>query len=327
MTTTPSSARLCNAYAGIDGGGSQTSVAIVTADGQLLSTGHAGPSNTSAVGIERAFGAILTALQEAASRLPPAVSIVHVHAALAGVGSTEQQLLLRPHLVATINTLNAAQPTRWRSPSCSLSHDAAAVLAANRLTEGIVLIAGTGSFVWGQDDTGRSVRCGGWGYLLGDPASGFDLGRRAFCAVLAFADGYGSPTALTQRLLSTFHCHYPYALIPALYSSDDPRATLAALAPLVLDTALAGDAAARALVHAAATDLAHQVTVVYHQLQLAQPTLLLSGAVARHPAMAAALHLCLDTHLTSCTWQYPQRSPAEGAAFLALHRAVARTSS
>ncbi|MCL5946749.1 MAG: hypothetical protein M1298_01840 [Chloroflexi bacterium] len=327
MNTSPAPvppAKTISAFAGIDGGGTQTSVAIIDASGHLLSTGHAGPSNSSAVGVERAFSAIRTALREAADRLPSAIAITHVHAALAGAGAPEQQQFLRPLLTAVLADLRVEQPARWPSPTCTLSHDAAAVLAANHLTGGIVLIAGTGSFVWGQDDTGHSVRYGGWGYLLGDPASGFDLGRRALCAVLSTAEGDGPSTALTKLLLAAFHCHSVHALIPHLYRSDDPRAALAGLAQLVIETATAGDPVARHIVYDAAAALARQVTVVYRQLHVHKPTIILSGAVAKHPFMAQALHTFLDTVLVHCTWQYPQRPPAEGAAYLALRHAIAR---
>ena len=44
---------------------------------------------------------------------------------------------------------------------------------------GVALIAGTGSVAFGRAADGRTIRCGGWGYLLGDEGSGYAIGRAA----------------------------------------------------------------------------------------------------------------------------------------------------
>src|SRR6185437_10120998 len=49
---------------------------------------------------------------------------------------------------------------------------------------GIALIAGTGSIAFGRAADGRTKRCGGWGYLLGDEGSGYSVGRSALWLTL-----------------------------------------------------------------------------------------------------------------------------------------------
>ena len=44
---------------------------------------------------------------------------------------------------------------------------------------GVALISGTGSSAFGRAADGRTKRCGGWGYLLGDEGSGYAIGRGA----------------------------------------------------------------------------------------------------------------------------------------------------
>ncbi|MFX3839205.1 BadF/BadG/BcrA/BcrD ATPase family protein, partial [Streptococcus suis] len=47
---------------------------------------------------------------------------------------------------------------------------------------GIVLISGTGSIACALTSRGARHRVGGWGYLLGDEGSGYDLGKKAAMA-------------------------------------------------------------------------------------------------------------------------------------------------
>ena len=42
---------------------------------------------------------------------------------------------------------------------------------------GVVVIAGTGSVVYGRNDEGWSCTLGGWGFLFGDEGSAFAIAR------------------------------------------------------------------------------------------------------------------------------------------------------
>jgi N-acetylglucosamine kinase-like BadF-type ATPase len=47
----------------------------------------------------------------------------------------------------------------------------------------IILVAGTGSITFGMDKRGRIVRTGGWGHILSDEGSGFNIGMRIVKAI------------------------------------------------------------------------------------------------------------------------------------------------
>jgi N-acetylglucosamine kinase-like BadF-type ATPase len=44
---------------------------------------------------------------------------------------------------------------------------------------GCILIAGTGSIIYGKDENGKIFRAGGFGRLIGDEGSGYSIGRKA----------------------------------------------------------------------------------------------------------------------------------------------------
>jgi N-acetylglucosamine kinase-like BadF-type ATPase len=48
---------------------------------------------------------------------------------------------------------------------------------------GIVVISGTGMISYGYGATGESARAGGWGPLLGDIGSGYDIGLDVLRAI------------------------------------------------------------------------------------------------------------------------------------------------
>ena len=48
--------------------------------------------------------------------------------------------------------------------------------------------------------TNELNRVGGWGYVLGDEGSGYDIGRQALVAIMKSYDGRGKSTQLTEAL-------------------------------------------------------------------------------------------------------------------------------
>src|SRR5205085_1278058 len=69
---------------------------------------------------------------------------------------------------------------------------------------GIVIIAGTGSIVYGRNQRGEAARAGGWGHLIGDEGSGYWIGREALAAVMRAEDGRGPSTRMTADILEFF---------------------------------------------------------------------------------------------------------------------------
>ena len=125
---------------------------------------------------------------------------------------------------------------------------------------GIALIAGTGSVAYGRGEDGRTIRCGGWGYLLGDDGSGFAIGRAALRLALEdLENSRGARQPLTTAVLSELQSTSAAALIKAIYTSSSSRATIASLTPCVAQSAEGGDPAAKIILDEAACNLAQLV--------------------------------------------------------------------
>jgi N-acetylmuramic acid 6-phosphate etherase len=243
---------------GIDGGGSHTVALLAQCDGTVVGRGTAGPSNLQTVGTERALRAldeVVAAAFAAADR--PRATVTGACLGLAGAGREEDRGVIRDW-AARVGLAATVEVTT----------DAALLLVAG--TEegwGVAVVAGTGSIAYGRAPDGREARAGGWGPLLGDEGSGYALALAGLRAVMAAADGRMPPTLLAERLLARLGLRQAQDLVAYVRGGVD-RASLAALAPLVLEAAEEEDETAEGIVDSAASQLAHTASAVVTKLGL-----------------------------------------------------------
>lgn len=115
---------------------------------------------------------------------------------------------------------------------------------------GVVAAIGTGAVVLGVGPEGRVAKVDGWGHLLGDLGSGYDLGRRGLVAALEHHDGRGDSAALAAAAEARFGALD--GLAGRILGDPQRVRTIASFCPDVLAAAEVGDAVAVALVRSAA---------------------------------------------------------------------------
>jgi N-acetylglucosamine kinase-like BadF-type ATPase len=256
---------------GIDGGGSGTRALLADRSGVILGAGAAGPGNYQAVGFDAAAQAIEAAIG-AAFRDAGLEGIEPVAAACLGLAGTG-----RPKDRALFEAWAAQQGIARR---CAIVGDAELALAAGTPEGwGVSLICGTGSIAWGRAPDGRTARAGGWGYLLGDEGSGYDIALRALRLATQTADGRAAAPALLQAALDHWSLREPEQLIGQIYRPEMTRAEIAALAQRVITLADTGDSIAAGLLDDAARDLARLVAAVTRKLELIAPPIALAGGL------------------------------------------------
>lgn len=128
--------------------------------------------------------------------------------------------------------------------------------AATRGEPGIVVISGGGAVAYGRAASGRSLRVGGLGHLLGDEGSGFWIGLEATKAALGSWSGLSPKTALEERLMRFFGASSDAQVVRKVYSGAVSEAQIAGLVPLVVELADKGDAVAEGILDRAALHLA-----------------------------------------------------------------------
>ncbi|HIC90033.1 MAG TPA: hypothetical protein EYP04_11620 [Anaerolineae bacterium] len=78
------------------------------------------------------------------------------------------------------------------------------LLRASAGQPGITVIAGGGTIAYGLTADGHTWTSSGWGYLIGDESSGYNVGRAAINAVFRAAERRDLPTHLTDPILQQF---------------------------------------------------------------------------------------------------------------------------
>ncbi len=239
---------------GIDGGGTKTTACAADLSGRVLGRAEGGPANYHVVGLP-AFAALISALVAALASTAglDKSGLALVSLGLAGADRDHDRRLLLGALAGL-------------GLGCHflINSDARIALAAGLgdRGEGIVLIAGTGSIAYGLTAKGDIVRAGGWGHLVGDEGSGYDIGRQAIARGLRSLEGRDMPSALLEKIMANLGVADLSGLVAFVYSPATAKAEIAALAATVTDAAAGGDELAIAILAAAAAELAALVESV-----------------------------------------------------------------
>lgn len=310
----------------IDGGATATRAAVVSETGVVLGHGVGGPSMPllTAQARDRAAQhvarAVEAAVAEAASRAGRPLAVGAVWAGLTGMDSTANAAAwLRRVLAPLGDRLRVEGPLR-------VSSDLETALegALGPSTPGVMVYAGTGSVAAARDSAGRFERAGGQGYLIDDRGGGFDLGRMGLQAVVRAWDGRGPRTLLEARVRAALGVSGWDDLRRAVYGASNPKAVIAAVAPLVAEAAEQGDAVARAIVDDAARELSGLAVALLRRLQgaLEIPVeVRFAGGAFRNRPLRDAFVREMATRAPQARVNQGLLPPLGGAALLALQTA------
>lgn len=241
---------------GIDGGGTSTRVAFADLDGRELARRDGPAGLIEPTDPERSAARLITLVRSAAAEAGVTLPARALCAGLAGAGAA----VLRDAVRAALEDAGLVAPRRV----LVVEDGEIALDGALGDEAGILLAAGTGSVAWGRAEDGRVARCGGWGRIVGDEGSAYGLVRDAIRAGLRGLDGRGEESALLAEILGAVGLTEPRALPPWLTRTG--KAEVAALAPLVLERAIAGDPTASRVVEEASAELALHVQALLRRL-------------------------------------------------------------
>ena len=151
----------------------------------------------------------------------------------------------------------------WPGTPCLATGDLETALAAaeiegrageDGLAAVVIVLSGTGSVFHGRNARRQEARVGGWGHIVGDKGSAYEIGLRALKAVVYYYDREGVVSPLGQRLLGSLLLN-ELRDIPS-WALGASKTDIAALARDVSAAAARGDRIARDILEAAAQSLA-----------------------------------------------------------------------
>lgn len=293
----------------VDGGQSSTLALVATDDGRILGYGRGGASNHihEPGGIERLTKALHDsiggALQDANLRADV------IDAACLGLSG---------------GPLIALEIGRWLLPAAQITvhKDLVTAWAGAGLGQpGVIIIAGTGAAAYGRLADEREVRAGGWGYLMGDEGSAYDIGIAALKAAACASDGRGPLTALSERIPAHLAVDNLRAVHGLIYSEQISRPQIAGLAAVVGQAAHDGDGVARSLLAQAGEHLGRAAAAVIEALDMAEdglPVYVTGGVFAAGDYVLGPLRVVVESVSPASTVSAARYPQVVGALLLAL---------
>jgi glucosamine kinase len=225
-------------YAGFDGGGTRTTCVLCDTEGSVLGVGSGGRSNYHNTGVRNALASLKRSFEGALAQSGVSGDRLGLEACfgLAGLDSPEDVATMKRGIRSI-----ALGPGRRRADL--VVNDWRTAVTGGFIDEpGVALIAGTGCVAAAQSEGGRRVvRVGGWGHVVDDKGSAYDIGRDALYAAMRDYDGRGPKTALLGLVMKKLEVSEPQGIIARVYAGHVSVSQIASLSTLVSGAADGGD--------------------------------------------------------------------------------------
>ncbi|MGI8468384.1 MAG: BadF/BadG/BcrA/BcrD ATPase family protein [Pyrinomonadaceae bacterium] len=300
-------------FLGIDGGQSHTEAIIADENGNIVGRGLGGASNHAEIpgGRKRLENAIKDSVGNAlkSADLPPINEIIFAaaHCGMTG-GAIYKDEIIRSIL---------------KADSLQIGHDApTALFGATAGKPGIVVIAGTGSVVFGINEAGKSARVGGLGYLFSDEGSGFWLAAQMIRLAIKEQDELIEPSGILKMVLEFFGRNYVREVTDDFYNGKISRDVIASLAKRAHEAAAEGNQAIRGQISYGVGVLTESVVCVAKKLKFqAKFPIVGIGGMFRAALMNKFFKSSLAEKTLLAEFVKPRFGPAIGALLLAFRQA------
>lgn len=245
----------------VDGGGSKTHLALVGADGGVLSLVRGPSSSPHRLGVAGCLELLDGLLGDAVAE----AGLPERDGAVADIGWL---LMAGVDFPSEERELSHAVSRAGWATRTTVANDTFAVLRAG--TErgwGVAVVCGTGINCVGVAPDGRHARFPSLGATTGDWGGGFDVGLAAVSAAARAADGRGPATTLEEAVPAHFELRTPQELAEAIHRGRIPLRRVAELPPVVFAEA-ARDVVAAAIVDRLAAEVVALARVALERLDL-----------------------------------------------------------
>ena len=307
----------------VDGGGSKTDVAIVSAKGDVLGVARGPTCSHELVGLGGVVGALRptvdAALRQAgiAADNGPVADVGAFALSGADLPSDDRRLL---------RVLRTAE---WAGSELVANDTFAVLRAGTDRGWGIGVVCGSGINCTGVGPDGRTVRFPAVGEFPGAADGGGWIGEMGLGAAVRGRDGRGQRTVLERTVPAHFGVRRPWSVLEGIRNGLIARdRVVLELPPLVFAAAAQGDAVARSIVDALADEVVTMVVASLRRLRLlrAEVDVTLGGGVfrAEDPAFVTRIRTGVSETAPNARVAVLDGPPVVGAALLGLDHAGAR---
>lgn len=251
-------------YIAADGGGSKLQAILYDEDFHILRTARVSGVNTLFKPVEVVkdnIESMMTALLQGKDGAAPVNGITAADLCMVGAGDLMKNVL-----------------TRFGVGRVTCHSEPVVGLAASLKTGGAVALSGTGSDAFFVKDCVTRSSVGGWGPLLGDEGSGYDIGLRTIKAAIYALDGRGEKTVLYDLVMKKWELQELWDIVAHLAGNPEARHEVASAAMLCAEAANHGDRVALRIYEQAARELCLQTrTAIERHLDEWDGTVVITG--------------------------------------------------
>jgi N-acetylglucosamine kinase-like BadF-type ATPase len=294
---------------GVDGGATKTVALIGIENGKILGRGESGPSNYHNIGTGAASIAVREAVRKAKRRAGVRGTAEVAVVALAAVDSERDRAIV----LRSIRDIKIARTNL-------VIHDSVAALhAATQEGPCVIVISGTGCVAAGVNSAGRYVRAGGWGYLIDDEGSAYNIGAQALRGAFRMLDGRAPKTKLGPLLKRRLRVRTLEDALSQIYSDGLGVDGVADLTPLVSKLA-STDQVSREILGKAGISLAELACAVAKKLGITRDAfrvVLVGGTFKAGPYLLQPLRARIRRDCPHAKVEIMKTEPVLGALSLA----------
>jgi N-acetylglucosamine kinase-like BadF-type ATPase len=301
-------------YIGIDGGGTKTKCVLTDENLNIKFETQSGPSHFLTIGTDTVAETIVSLITTCLANKN--ISLQQLNSVV--LGTTGAGRIADAQKLETA-VYNFAKKRNIVLPIFKVVSDARIALeGAFSGNPGSILIAGTGSIMFGKDRDGEIHRVGGFGRLIGDEGSGLTIGRRGLNIVAKSFDGRVTETLLTKMIAEKFNITNQSELITKVYSD---KIKIQHVAPLVMEAAIKGDNLCKDILDKESDELLLHIVAMNRKLKEDKmKVVFIGGTITNENLYSQMLKDKIKLYLPNVILQNPDYPPEIGAVILAKER-------
>lgn len=286
---------------GVDGGGTKTEAVAYDLNGMEIGKAITGFGNL-VNGKEEAVKNIIEAIDKVVYKLGTD-GLKGLYLGLAGAEVGKNGKIVKDEL-----------KSKFKIESIIMNDGDLALKALLKGEDGILVIAGTGSNVFGIKGNSQG-RCGGWGHLLGDEGSAYKIAIEAIKRMI-YEEDYGLlKSQLYKAVLNSFNAKNVNDIIGFIYTATKDE--IAKIASVVSMAAETGEKFSKAILEQEGTSLAKSTERVFNKLSFEKCKIgLVGGVIRKSKFVRDAFEEYLSKNINVIEFVDADISPAKGAYYI-----------
>jgi len=291
---------------GVDGGGTKTKAVAYSLEDREIGQGHSG------------FGNLLLDFNTAVKNIINAIEQCQISQKEPGGQGECLAIYLGIAGIEVSDNIEKIETLLKEKFHCKVQgfHDSELAHAAMlRGEDGIITIAGTGSVSYGLFK-GKKARAGGWGHILGDEGSGYNIALEAFKRMTIEDDSGWVRSELTQTIMSKLNADTVNDIKGFIHSAS--KGEIAAYAPMVVELAKASEINSVNILKQAGKELAIMTERLYKKLGINESINIgVNGSIlSKVDIVREEFRSCLERDLDSVNIIVEDISSTKGACYL-----------